>query len=175
MMLTGFVLTPALSTLAGCLTRKTSISPVDREAHFVAISDVVIPRTTTAGAVEASVPAYLSMLWDQGILSIYVDDLIHALMERSVGCFPALGVRQRSALIADIDRRSYSTANGIGSSVEVGWRELKGAILAGYYTSQAGAEKELFYELIPGRFDPDITIGPLDRAWANDWRALLVS
>jgi hypothetical protein len=175
LLLTGFVLAPAFSTLTGCLLHDRSISSLEREAHFIAISDVVIPKTNTAGAVEASVPAYLSMLWDQGILSIYIDDLIRAVMDRSAGRFPALGFSQRTVLIAEIDRRSYAADSGTGSPVEVGWRELKGAILAGYYTAAQGAGQELFYNLVPGRFDADIRIGPDAQAWANDWRALLVS
>jgi hypothetical protein len=39
----------------------------------------------------------------------------------------------------------------------------------GYYTSEIGASQELQYQLVPGRFDPDLPVKPGDRAWSSDW------
>lgn len=44
----------------------------------------------------------------------------------------------------------------------------------GYYTSETGASKELRYELIPGRFDPDIAVTRQFRALSNDWTGLSI-
>ena len=39
--------------------------------------------------------------------------------------------------------------------------------MVGYYTSEAGASKELIYDLVPGRFDPDIPVTAATRAMEN--------
>jgi hypothetical protein len=48
----------------------------------------------------------------------------------------------------------------------------QGLILTGYYSSEAGASKELQYNLIPGRWDADIPLKPGDRAYSSDWTAV---
>jgi hypothetical protein len=43
---------------------------------------------------------------------------------------------------------------------------LKEWTLAGYYTSEAGATQELRWLAVPGRFDADIPLDEVGRAWA---------
>ena len=52
------------------------------------------------------------------------------------------------------------------------WKVIKGLILTGYYTSEVGGSKELRYELVPGRWDPDLPLKPTDRAFSSDWTAV---
>ena len=51
------------------------------------------------------------------------------------------------------------------------WRTAKNAVIVGYYMSEAGASRELRYELVPGRFDPDIPYKPGDTYLSNNWMA----
>lgn len=51
------------------------------------------------------------------------------------------------------------------------WRTAKNAITVGYYMSEGGASRELQYELVPGRFDPDIPYKPGDTYLSNNWMA----
>jgi hypothetical protein len=44
---------------------------------------------------------------------------------------------------------------------------LRVLTVLGYYTSRDGATRELRYELVPGRHEADIPIGPEERAFSN--------
>ena len=46
------------------------------------------------------------------------------------------------------------------------FRQLKELTLAGYYTSEAGATQELQWLAAPGRYDADVPLAEVGRAWA---------
>ena len=46
------------------------------------------------------------------------------------------------------------------------FRQLKEITLAGYYTSEAGATQELQWLAAPGRYDADVPLAEVGRAWA---------
>ncbi|PAP75421.1 gluconate 2-dehydrogenase subunit 3 family protein [Rubrivirga marina] len=46
------------------------------------------------------------------------------------------------------------------------YRQLKELTLAGYYTSEPGATQELQWLAAPGRYDPDVPLSEVGRAWA---------
>ena len=74
---------------------------------------------------------------------------------------------RRAAALAAIDSEAFASRDSVSP-----WKPLKALILTGYYTSEAGASQELRYELVPGRYDPDIPLAPTDRAWSSDWTAV---
>ena len=51
-------------------------------------------------------------------------------------------------------------------------KEIKALILTGYYTSEVGASRELQYELVPGRWDPNLPLPAHNRSWSSDWTAV---
>ena len=83
-----------------------------------------------------------------------------AWLEKSAGNAPA-------KTLPDIDTAAF--AEGAPPSP---WKTIKSLILTGYFTSEAGATKALRYELIPGRFDPNIPLNPGAKSWASDWTAV---
>lgn len=127
------------------------------------VCDSVIPRTDTPGAVDAGVPQFVALA------------LQHRL-EGSQGFSPMLTWLQGQLSAAGgsfadrvtaLDTQAFS---GDGRSSP--WHQLKALILLGYYTSKAGAEQELRYELVPGHFDPNIALAPDARSSSSDWIAL---
>ncbi|MGB3545177.1 gluconate 2-dehydrogenase subunit 3 family protein, partial [Rubrivirga sp.] len=46
------------------------------------------------------------------------------------------------------------------------FRQVKELTLAGYYTSEIGATQELQWLAAPGRYDPDVPLSEIGRAWA---------
>ncbi|MDX1530819.1 MAG: gluconate 2-dehydrogenase subunit 3 family protein [Rhodothermales bacterium] len=46
------------------------------------------------------------------------------------------------------------------------FRQVKELTLAGYYTSEVGATEELRWNPAPGRYDPDVPLSEIGRAWA---------
>ncbi|MEM6285778.1 MAG: gluconate 2-dehydrogenase subunit 3 family protein [Bacteroidota bacterium] len=46
------------------------------------------------------------------------------------------------------------------------YRQLKELTVAGYYTSEVGATQELQWLAVPGRYDADVPLSEVGRAWA---------
>jgi glucoside 3-dehydrogenase (cytochrome c) hitch-hiker subunit len=69
---------------------------------------------------------------------------------------------RQQEVLSGVDQSAYSERNSV-------WARMKSLILIGYYTSEVGANQELHYQLVPGRYDPDVAVKPGDRASSNDW------
>lgn len=159
----------------------------DRHRTLIArVCDLVIPDTDTPGAVKAGVPAFLALAIGHGISGSnapvaaalftggkapaeagILDWLSFELDLKAGRAFLSATPDMQVRVLTDLDSQAYTRGNEKSP-----WRTLKGLIVTGYYTSEIGASQELRFELVPGRFDPDIPVGPKDRAWSNDWTAV---
>ena len=167
-------------------------APTDRQRVLAAeVSDLVIPRTGTAGARDVGVGDFLILALAHGLSGTqapvatgmvtsalkpflrrngslqHLAWLEQTLNRRANGDFVHREKSKRSAILGALDAEAM--AQGAAWSP---WVAIKGLILTGYYTSEIGGSKELRYELVPGRFDPDIPLKPTDRAWSSDWSAV---
>jgi len=154
------------------------------------VSQLVIPRTTTAGAGEVGTGAFLSLALAHGLKGTRapVKDapagwvlradgslrhdlwLQQELNRRAKGDFMAQTPAQRHALLAALDAEAFP--EGPPPAQPSPWRAIKTLILTGYYTSEEGGSKELRYDPVPGRWDNDIPLHKGDRAWSSDWTAV---
>lgn len=167
-------------------------APTDRQRTIMAeVADLVIPRTDTPGgrdvgagdfailalahglsgtrapvASGAITPAIATFLRPDGSLR-HVDWLERTLDQGGGGDFMRRSLTERAEILAAID--AAAMARGAPWSP---WVAIKGLILTGYYTTEAGGSRELRYQLVPGRFDPDLPLLPGDRAWSSDWTAV---
>ena len=68
------------------------------------------------------------------------------------------------------DSQEIATGEGTvttgGEAPPPAYRQLKELTLAGYYTSEPGATEELRWEAAPGRYDADVPLSEIGRAWA---------
>lgn len=167
--LIGTMSVAASAFLWGCAERGESVKLSSQQMKLLSqISDLVIPRTDTPGAVDVGVPAFVALAFAHGMggtadpesPSAPPGNDYGAWLEKSVGSDPA-------ATLPAIDAAAYAD-----SAAPSPWRTIKGLILTGYFSSEAGATRALRYELVPGRFDPDIPLRPGDRSWASDWTAV---
>jgi hypothetical protein len=149
------------------------------------VGELVIPRTDTPGAGDVGTGAFVALALAHGLedtrrpldkpapgLPLRADGslrhdlwLERDLARRAGGDFLALPPARQGQVLAALDVEAFAAG---GSP----WLKLKALILTGYYTSEAGGAKELQYELVPGRFDPDLPVHPGDRAWSSDWTAV---
>jgi Gluconate 2-dehydrogenase subunit 3 len=116
------------------------------------ISDLVIPDTDTPGASRARVADFVLLGFDHklGPLEPVLFDRVRGALDGAAGGQFLRQLRARQfALLADLDRRSYAGTPTKGSP-ESAWPLFKTAILAGYYTSEIGASKELVFDAVPG-------------------------
>ena len=152
------------------------------------VAQLVIPRTDTPGAGDVGAGAFVALALAHGLdgtrdpapdsLGPRRADgsLDHAawlereLDRRANGSFLALLPEDRHATLAALDAEAFPP--GPPPPVPSPWRAIKGLILTGYYTSQAGGSQELRYQLVPGRWEPDLPLSPGDRAWSSDWTAV---
>jgi hypothetical protein len=166
-------------------------SPDPRQQRILlGVCDLVIPRSDTPGAAETGVADFVVLALAHGLDNTrapvaagsraglapgllradgslrHVAWLEHDLDRRAGGDILTLAPGRRGAVLAALDAEAF--APGASSP----WVAIKGLILTGYYTSQVGGAQELRYELVPGRFDPDLPLRPGDRAWSSDWTAV---
>jgi Gluconate 2-dehydrogenase subunit 3 len=152
------------------------------------VSQLVIPRTDTPGAGEVGAGAFVALALVHGLDGTrdsapqglsprradgsldYAAWLERELNRRANGDFLSLPPEERHATLAGLDAEAFP--QGPPPEHPSPWRAIKGLILTGYYTSQAGGAEELRYQLVPGRWDPDLPLAPGDRAWSSDWTAV---
>jgi hypothetical protein len=160
------------------------------------VADLVIPPSDTPGAAATGVAAFVITAFAHGLDGTrapassaaiqdplvrthrgdgsldYLDWLADELDRRTHGDFPKADRKQQVAALEAIDAAAYPPGPPPPPGVGSPWVKIKGLILTGYYTSEIGGSKELRYELVPGRFDPDLPLQPGDRAWSSDWTAV---
>lgn len=180
---------PVAAVRLSALDPAEAPSPAQR-GLMRAVSQLVIPRTATPGAGDVGTGDFVLLALAHGLEGSrqpagaafrdlagltpfvradgtlrFVDWLQDQLDRRSGGRFDA-GPRGIAALSA-LDAEAY--AEGVGAHP---WRTLKALILTGYYTTEIGGARELRYELVPGRFDPDLPATPQTVAFSSDWTAV---
>lgn len=148
------------------------------------LSDLVIPATDTPGALAAGVPAFMELALRHGLGDTVsetarvhmadgrgglplLDQVQRDLSQRAQGDFLALPAARQFAVLEAYDAAAFAPDQG-----DHAWRKIKGLILTGYYTSEIGGSRELHYELVPGRFDPDLPLPADNRSWSSDWTAV---
>ncbi|NBC36419.1 gluconate 2-dehydrogenase subunit 3 family protein [Novosphingobium sp. FSY-8] len=152
------------------------------------VAQLVIPRTKTAGAGDVGAGDFVLLALAHGLegahrpltgeaattykLFLRADgtlrhaDWLQAELNRRAGTrFIALPLAKRRAVLVALDTEAFAARDHP-------WKAIKNLILTGYYTSEIGGSKELNYELVPGRFDPDLPLKPTDRAFSSDWSAV---
>ena len=128
-----------------------------REMALVSrVSDLLIPRTATPGALDVNVPGFLDGLMTEWASAetqtahhatlAFLDD---ALGERTRGDFVSAEMSAARQALGDLDQEAFSGASGYA-----GYRDLKGLISQSYFATEAGALQEQHWVAAPGRWDP---------------------
>ena len=135
------------------------------------VCDLLIPATDTPGALAAGVTAFVLLALQHqlaGATSADRSRLAAELDTRAGQSFLRLSHKQQHTVLAALDQSQFAPPAGT-QPPDSAWPRIKKLIVMGYYTSEPGASQELQYQLVPGRYDPDLTVKPGERASANDW------
>lgn len=123
------------------------------------ISDLVIPRTETPGALDANVPGYLD-----GLMSDWANDetrsahreaiqLLTARLDAATGNFVEADETEAEAALIALDAAAFDGDDSLS-----GYRRLKGYITQAYFATEEGAVQELKWVAVPGRWDPSVDL-----------------
>jgi len=165
--------------------------PARRHRNLIAdVSQCVLPRTATPGAGEVGVGDFVILALAHGLERSrvpiagaaattyarflrpdrtlrHLDWLDAELNRRANGNFLRTPVDARMSVLAALDAEAFAPG-----TQDHPWKTIKALILTGYYTSEVGGSQELRYELVPGRWDPDLPAAPDARAFSSDWTAV---
>jgi len=138
-------------------------------ALVAALAQTIIPKTDTAGAIEAGVPEAIQGLasdWGDDNYRKYARNGLVALEKhfKSVGgqAFASQPEKQREALLAKYDTDVYG-----GKVTDQFYRDFKSTVATAYYMSEPGATEELAYEAVPGEWKGCVPLADYPKTWAT--------
>jgi Gluconate 2-dehydrogenase subunit 3 len=159
-------------------------SLTDTQRKIVAeVAEMIIPKTTTAGAKDAGVPAFIEMMlkdcyakpehlsFMEGVAVLEQDKFLDmpapAQVER---------LKRMEAETKDLMKTREVKQTKMGDNVDEQmmkattkglpfWRLIKDLTLLGYFTSEVGTKASFEYVQIPSKFEP-IKLKPNQKAYA---------
>ncbi|MCB1703423.1 MAG: gluconate 2-dehydrogenase subunit 3 family protein [Halioglobus sp.] len=146
-----------------------------------AMSDIILPRTDTPGAIDAGVPQYIELMaanWlDAGESAIFtagLQDMETRIPAEFGAPFDQLSHAQQlqimEAMEADAEDSSwYEFANVLREFISDApfICQIKELTIWGFFTSQEGASQVLRYDPMPMYFDGDIPLNRDDSSWSS--------
>jgi hypothetical protein len=172
----------AMGLSALVLGTRPATSEIDPAQAFLArLCDIVIPDTDTPGARGAGVPAFLPFAFSHDLFGGNADtlaDLATHLDARAGGSgFLAADQAAQTRIVTALDRATFlrapppeplpaqsstkslpSVSAPVDNESQRLWRIVKSGIVTSFYTSESGGSRTLTYDLVPGRYDPDIAL-----------------
>ena len=134
------------------------------ETFLDAVSDTLIP-----GSAVEKPGRFLAGMLPTGLFDLEAQHiaLVSNELGRSAGKdFLVASPAGRSAAMQAMDDAVFSGIAPV--PLEAAWKTLKRALINTYYTSETGASKDLVYELVPGRWEPDVPLTEQPRAYSTD-------
>ncbi|MTV53151.1 gluconate 2-dehydrogenase subunit 3 family protein [Pseudoduganella buxea] len=133
------------------------------------LAELIIPRTDTPGALAVGAHRTIDHLLHACSTAAHQGQFraglarIDAVAQAHAGKgFAALTPTRQAALLHRLD----AGAEPFTAADREFFRQLKGHVTFAYYTSEAGASRELAYLPVPGGFTGRIKVTPATRAWA---------
>lgn len=138
-------------------------------ALVAALAQTIIPKTDTAGAIEAGVPEAIQGLaseWGDDNFRKYTRSGLSALDKhfKSVGgqAFADQSEKQRESLLSKYDADVFG-----GKVKDDFYKNFKSTVATAYYMSEPGATEELIYEAVPGEWKGCVPFSEIGRTWAT--------
>ena len=181
--------TPALlAVLNGCkATPKMLFTPVffnEAQAQLVsALAEIILPKTSTPGATEVGVPAFIDLLlkevyppedqqkflseltfFDQNCEKAYGSKFIDCTVEKQMEYFGKLHAEAMASVGNGGSTGWWNTGQEEEKSFILKIKELT---LLGFFTSEPGATQVLQYSQAPGPYQGCVPLQQVGRAWAT--------
>ena len=183
LLLGGALSAPAMAgVLAGCGDRRDkapdwkplSFSSTQGEM-LAAVAEHIIPATDTPGARDVGVHRFIDVMMAEYYGAPEREHFVAGLNDLDARARRAHGHTflrcndsEQRALITALDAETFAppAVPTPPRPLPPWFRTMKELTLLGYYTSEAGATKELRYESVPGKYEGCIPLARVARTWA---------
>lgn len=161
-----------------------SLSLSDSQRAILAeVAEHIIPKTTTAGAKDAGVPAFIELMLNDCYRQPEHDSFMEGIVDLEKKNFLSLSKDEQVNVLTQVEQETKELMKKYNvKQVKVGdnvdkesmdakakgvpfWRLMKELTLMGYFTSEAGIKASFIYEPIPGKFEA-IKIKPGQKSFA---------
>jgi hypothetical protein len=169
---------------AGVIAEAGTFSLTDLQRKIVAaVAEHIIPRTTTPGAIDAGVPAFVEMMlndcykkpehvsFKKGVDNLAKAKFLDQSNEAQVAMLTLLEA-DTNELMKSYSARKVKVGDNVDKDILEGaggvpfWRVMKELTLLGYYTSEKGIQASFVYEPVPGRFEVISDMKPDQKSFA---------
>ena len=132
------------------------------------ITDLIIPATDTAGAVDIGVHRFIDTMLSEWAskktknkyhngLNLINEFVINRYRKSFINC----SIDDQKKILIDLD-------NGLEKNeLSIFFADLKWFVISGYYTSEYGGSVELRYDPMPGTYRGCTTLNEDDRVWST--------
>lgn len=127
------------------------------------IVDIIIPETETPGGLMARVPYFIDHILAHQMSKVEARKFVKSLDDLIVS-LPGFLKRDKARQIEAIKKLDNEMWQGKKNSDF--YRSMKELVLIGYYTSEAGASMELYYDPVPGPYH-QVSLEEYNRTWAT--------
>jgi hypothetical protein len=146
-----------------------SLTDIQRKI-LAEVAEHIIPKTTTSGAKDAGVPAFIELMLNDCYKKHDQDSFLMGLTDLVKKDFLSQNKEAQIATLKQVEKDTIELMKTFGvKSVKVGdnvdkeamdkkqgvpfWRLTKELTLLGYFTSEKGIEDSFIYEPIPTKFE----------------------
>lgn len=159
----GTITLPQLLHIAAAVKSQTWMAQTPEEKVLAAVTDMIIPATSTPGALDAGVPAFILMAQEELVAPKEKEAFFSLLDQFSKNCAEQHG--QSFDTLSEVNKKAHLTA--LMDAKDPFFQLIKGWTLTGYYTSQEGMTQALDYRPTPARYDPCVEVTPETKAEAS--------
>ena len=157
----------------------TYLSPEQRST-LAAMTEIIIPRTETPGAIDAGVARYIELMvqqWmnkqERQIFDEGLAQLMNSVQQKFDKPFEQLDSKTQLAIMEDLEAEAsdsswYDMGNTMRDFVNDApfICQVKELTIWGFFTSEVGGTQVLRYKPMPMTFESDIPLGPDDGSWS---------
>lgn len=166
----------SLNSLAASLLKPTDLSrrklnllTADQLLVLRELGEVIIPATDTPGAIATGVHDFINgyaahclSKEEQHQLTSTLNKIADAAKTHQKMSFDQLSLAQKVELLTKIEQAKSPFTEQDRTDL----KQVKALVVFAYYTSEAGASKELAYLAIPGGYKGNFKFSTVGKAWA---------
>lgn len=170
-----------LATAPNYNGRKVNFFSASQRAAITAMTECIIPRTETPGAIDAGVPQFVELMvadWlndeERAIFMAGLADIESRVPREHGAAFDKLAIEEQTEILEALEKAAsdspwYEFGNVMREFISDApfICQLKELTVWGFFTSEVGGTQVLRYDPMPMRFDGETPLGRDDSTWAT--------